>query len=74
MRAQQSVRPLPEGLESPRAKLVYLYLESSDGATLAELQRALGLNHLSLYGILRTLRRRGFVDQDGDRYLPTRPA
>ena len=55
-------RELPSELESPRAKLVYLYLQPA-AATLDELQSALGLTKITLYSILRTLRERGLVEK-----------
>ena len=58
---------LPDELVSPRAKLVYLYLETTRGATLDELQVGLGLPKMSLYTIVRTLRERELVTQDGER-------
>jgi DNA-binding IclR family transcriptional regulator len=59
---------LPRELQSPRAKLVYLYLSTHGTATLAELQEALDMKKLSLYSILRTLSDREFVSRDADRY------
>lgn len=69
----QEQRPgssLPDDLESPRAKLVYLYLASTDGASLTDLQEGVGLKRITLYSILRTLRERELVSRDGDRYRP----
>ncbi|MFB6170278.1 MAG: helix-turn-helix domain-containing protein [Haloarculaceae archaeon] len=62
-RLSQTVTPLPEDLESPRAKLVYLYLATNGTATLTDLQRGLGLKQLTLYSILGTLADRGLVDR-----------
>ena len=39
---------LPRELQSPRAKLVYLYLSTHGTATLAELQEALDMKKHSL--------------------------
>ncbi|SEO72191.1 Sugar-specific transcriptional regulator TrmB [Halogranum amylolyticum] len=70
MMHQQTTTPttLPRELESPRAKLVYLYLSTHGTATLAELQEALDMKKLSLYSILRTLSDREYVSRDADRY------
>ncbi|MFB6137773.1 MAG: TrmB family transcriptional regulator [Halobacteriaceae archaeon] len=61
---------IPEGLESSSAKLVYLYLEITQGATLGDLRDALDLTRLTLCSILRTLRDRGFVRKSGDHFTP----
>ncbi|GAA0230444.1 hypothetical protein GCM10009000_052200 [Halobacterium noricense] len=57
---------MPDELASPRAKLVYLYLTTTRTATLDELQNGLGLPKMSLYTIVRTLRERDLVEQEGD--------
>jgi len=59
---------LPTDLQSPRAKLVYLYLTTNGDATVAEMGDSLGMKKLSLYSILKTLRQEGMVDCDGDTY------
>lgn len=72
MSAQQSksVRPLPDDIESPCAKLVYLYIDSTGRATLGDLEEGLDLKRLTLYGILKTLCERDLVRQNGDTYEP----
>ena len=60
---------VPADIESPRAKLVYLYLSTHDGATVDELRANLGMKKIALYSILKTLRDRGVVDQHTDRYV-----
>ena len=67
-------RQLPTTVESPRGKLVYLYLATRQGATLDELHAELDLPRITLYSVLKTLRGRGLVAQDGDRYLPLQSA
>ncbi|EFW93090.1 hypothetical protein ZOD2009_04482 [Haladaptatus paucihalophilus DX253] len=57
---------MPDELDSPRAKLVYLSLATTGGATLDELQTGLDLPKITLYTIIRTLRERGLVRQDGE--------
>lgn len=61
-----SIAPLPDELDSPRAKLVYLSIATTGGATLDELQTVLDLPKMTLYTIIRTLRERGLVHQDGE--------
>ncbi|WP_129113362.1 helix-turn-helix domain-containing protein [Halegenticoccus tardaugens] len=61
--------PIPGELRSPRAKLVYLYLSTHGAATITELQEGLRMKKLSLYSVLRTLRERGLVGRDAERYV-----
>ncbi|WP_101298233.1 helix-turn-helix domain-containing protein [Halegenticoccus soli] len=60
---------IPGDLRSPRAKLVYLYLSTHGSATVTELQDALRMRKLSLYSILATLRDRGLVSREAERYV-----
>lgn len=60
---------VPAELSSPRAKLVYLYLATQGAVTEDDLCEGLEMKRLSLYSILKTLRRGGFVSRDGDRYV-----
>jgi DNA-binding IclR family transcriptional regulator len=59
---------LPPELQSPRAKLVYLYLTTNGDATVSEMGDSLGMKKLSLYSILKTLRKEDMVACDGDTY------
>lgn len=64
---------LPDGIDSPRAKLVYLYLATAGGgATVAEAREELGLPKLTLLQVLKSLRERGFVAREGNSYRLTR--
>jgi len=63
---QSTAVSLPTELESPRAKLVYLYLSNAGEATVDEVQSALNLRKMTLFGVLDTLAARGFVDRRGD--------
>lgn len=60
-------RKLPTELESPRAKLVYLYLQTDD-ASIDDLQTDLGVQKITLYSILRTLRERELVEKRGGQF------
>ena len=60
-------RELPTELESPRAKLVYLYLRADD-ASIDDLQSDLGVQKITLYSILRTLRERELVEKRGGQF------
>jgi predicted transcriptional regulator len=59
---------IPSELESPRAKLVYLFLSTYGEATISELESSLEMKKISLYSILSTLCDRGLIDQDAERY------
>ena len=61
-RPTTSSRELPTELESPRAKLVYLYLQPG-AASIDDLQRDLGVEKITLFSILRTLRKRDLVER-----------
>ena len=59
---------IPPSLQSPRAKLVYLFLSTNGTATINELQDGLNMKKISLYSILKTLRKQEIISKDGDRY------
>lgn len=65
-----SIRQLPTNVESPRGKLVYLYLSTQESATLDELHEELDVPRITLYSVLKTLRGRDLVREDGHRYVP----
>lgn len=73
MAIRQTPKTLPGELQSPRGKLVYLYLVQSDGATLADLKADLDLGALTVYSVLKTLRERGLVRREADRFVTARP-
>ncbi|MFB6077937.1 MAG: TrmB family transcriptional regulator [Halarchaeum sp.] len=74
MQARQLPKGLPETVESPRGKLVYLFLQFHEGATLDELRDGLDLQRITLFGVLKTLEERGVVERRNDRYVTARPA
>jgi len=61
---------MPPELQSPRAKLVYLYLTTNDGGTVPEMASSLGMKKISLYGVLKTLRKQSLVARDDERFVP----
>lgn len=71
MQARQMPTGMPTDVESPRGKLVYLYLDTVGGASLDELVDGLDVQRITLYSVLKTLQERGLVDRDGDRYVTT---
>jgi|AntRauTorcE11898_2_1112593.scaffolds.fasta_scaffold21943_3 predicted ArsR family transcriptional regulator len=56
---------VPPTIESPQAKLVYVYLAAEREATVDELADALELRKLGLFSVLATLEARGHVERDG---------
>jgi predicted transcriptional regulator len=59
---------IPDALDSPRTKLVYLHLATGGGGTVEEVRNALGIELISLYPVLNTLTSEGLVRKDGSRY------
>jgi predicted transcriptional regulator len=60
---------VPDSIDSPEAKLVFVYLQTSTGATVDELHERLDLPRLSLFPVLDTLRTRGLVSRQGETYV-----
>ncbi len=73
MSVQHAPNQVPSILESPRGKLVYLYLESVGGATRTQLQEELGLKAMTLFSTLRTLREAGLVRKERDHFVTVSP-
>lgn len=69
MQARQMPNAMPADVESPRGKLVYLYIDTVGGASLDELVDGLDVQRITLYSILKTLQERGLVTKDDDRYV-----
>jgi len=64
---------LPGDLDSPRAKLVYLYLSTVGEASIRDLTEELDIKRMTAYSILSTLASEGFVTQEGERYVTATP-
>lgn len=69
MSVRHAPNPVPQTVESPRGKLIYLYLESVGGATRTEIQEQLGLKAMTLFSTLRTLREEGLVSLENGTYV-----
>lgn len=65
---QPTTATIPADVDSPNAKLVYLYLATSGGASLDDAKRSLDLPQLTLLSVLKTLRKHDLVERDGDTY------
>jgi predicted transcriptional regulator len=59
---------VPDGLDSTGSKLVYLYLDASNGGDISALRESLGMKTISVYPILQTLVSKGLVERDGEQY------
>ncbi|ERH02120.1 MAG: sugar-specific transcriptional regulator TrmB [Halonotius sp. J07HN6] len=59
---------LPGELESPRAKLVYLFLSMNGTVTISELQESLDMKKISLYSVLKCLEKENLIAKNGDSY------
>ncbi|ELZ14634.1 hypothetical protein C478_06885 [Natrinema thermotolerans DSM 11552] len=59
---------LPTDLDSARAKLVYLYLAATDGATADDLCDDLAVTKGTVLSITGTLRDRGYLERRDGRY------
>ena len=68
-RRAERLAPIPEEIESPRAKLVYLWLEAADGATVDDLGTALAMKKIDILSVLNSLSSAGLVERDGDEYV-----
>ncbi|WP_440772597.1 MarR family transcriptional regulator [Natronorubrum sp. DTA28] len=68
-RPRPTIEPIPDDLESAQAKLVYVYLEATGGATAEELCATLSLQKLSILSILNALSSAGFVERQANEYV-----
>ncbi|TQQ79885.1 TrmB family transcriptional regulator [Halonotius terrestris] len=59
---------LPGELQSPRAKLVYLFLSMNGTVTISELQNGLDMKKISLYSVLKCLEKEDLITKNGDSY------
>ena len=59
---------VPDGIDSPTGKLVYLYLATAGRTTVEEMATHLDEPKLTLYGVLGTLAKRGLVERTAGGY------
>ena len=65
------ISPVPSDLDSSEAKLVYLYLQAADGATVDDLNETLAMKKMAVLSVLNSLSSNGFVERVGNRYVTT---
>lgn len=70
-RPRTAIDPVPDDLESARAKLVYLYLDVSGGATIDELGEILAMKKINILSVLNSLSSAGYVEQAESAYVVT---
>jgi len=63
--AEASSVAVPRGVESARAKLVYVYLQREREASVDALAEALDVKKIDLFTVLSTLESVGVVERDG---------
>ncbi|QLK27813.1 helix-turn-helix domain-containing protein [Natrinema zhouii] len=63
------IDPVPDDLESAQAKLVYVYLEATGGATTDELGESLSMKKINVLSVLNSLSSAGYVEQAGSAYV-----
>lgn len=65
------IDPVPDELDSPRAKLVYLYLDAADGATIDDLNQTLAMKKIAVLSVLNEMSSIDIVEKRGDEYVTT---
>ncbi|MDF9744222.1 MarR family transcriptional regulator [Natrinema salsiterrestre] len=68
-RSAPRIDPVPDDLESAQAKLVYLYLDVAEGATIDELGEILVMKKIDILSVLNSLSSAGHVEQAGSEYV-----
>lgn len=59
---------MPADLDSSNSKLVYLYLETVEEATIDDLQSTLDLKQLALFPTLATLEGKDLIERNGETF------
>ena len=59
---------VPTEVTSPQAKLVYLYLDATGGASVSDLNQTLAMNKLSVLSVLESLSSRDLVVKSDSEY------
>ncbi|WP_247004930.1 MarR family transcriptional regulator [Halosolutus gelatinilyticus] len=65
----EAIEPIPDDLESAQAKLVYLYLSATGGATADEMSETLSMKKIAILSLLETLASAGHVEERDDAYV-----
>ncbi|MFC6765605.1 MarR family transcriptional regulator [Natrinema soli] len=63
------IDPVPDDLESAQAKLVYVFLDATGGATVDELGEILAMKKIDILSVLNSLSSAGYVTRAGATYV-----
>lgn len=67
--SQKQITPLPETLSSSQAKLVYLYLDATGGASVDDLNQTLAMKKIDVLSVLNSLSSDDLVEKADDQYV-----
>ena len=59
---------MPAELDSSNSKLVYLYLDTVEEASITDLRSTLDMKQLALFPVLNTLEGEGLIERDGEMF------
>lgn len=62
---------IPDEINSSTAKLVYVYLKSVVCATLEQLCSSLSMKKITIYPIISTLTKKGYITKSDNKYSVT---
>ncbi|MHC3439093.1 MarR family transcriptional regulator [Natrialbaceae archaeon A-gly3] len=65
----EQLDPVPETLDSPQSKLVYIYLDATGGATVDDLNQILAMKKISILSILSSLSSEDLVEKNDGTYV-----
>ncbi|NUB93946.1 MarR family transcriptional regulator [Haloterrigena sp. SYSU A558-1] len=68
-RPEPRIEPIPEELDSAQAKLVFLCLEATGGATVDDLGDLLAMKKLSILSLLNELSSENLIERRGEEYV-----
>ncbi|QRV17550.1 MarR family transcriptional regulator (plasmid) [Haloterrigena salifodinae] len=66
---EPQIEPIPEELDSAQAKLVFLCLEATGGATVDDLGDLLAMKKLSILSLLNELSSENLIERRGEEYV-----
>ncbi|WP_222920303.1 helix-turn-helix domain-containing protein [Natrinema sp. SYSU A 869] len=64
------IERLPTELDSAQSKLVYLTIEATGRATVADLSTLLNMQKLSILSVLSSIESEGLIERTGSEYVP----
>jgi predicted transcriptional regulator len=76
MKTQSIERPtdriaVPDELSAAESKLVYLFVATSGGVTVDDIESSLDMRKITLFPVLDTLSESGLIERRDDGYVPT---